>query len=107
MPSNDEIEAKEKEAEREQEKAVADGKPRHLTVEVTEHPKVRRNAEGEVTSATVIGKARFKGEVTLKFRGDVASAYWSVTPGMNLAVIAVEKDDKVYEAEHVDLLPQA
>lgn len=94
----------EQETEREEERNAADGKPRQLAVEVTELPKVHRNHEGQATSVVVHGKARFKGDVTLRLRGDIASAYWSVTPGMKLSVSAVERDDKDYEVISLDIM---
>lgn len=98
------VDALEHDDEMVEERKAADGKPRKLTVEVTELPKVQRT-RGLVTSVVVKGKARFKGDITLRMRGDVASAYWSVTPGMQLVVLAIETGDKTYDAEHVDLLP--
>jgi hypothetical protein len=97
----DEMERKDELTE---ERKAADGKPRKLTVVVSDVPTIVRDANGRATHVVVVGKARFKGDITLHLRGDVAAAYWSITPGMQLVVLAIEDDDRVYEAEHVDIL---
>ena len=97
-------EDKDRAEEMAEERNAADGKPRKLSVEVTELPKVRRNNDGAVTSVIIQGKAMFKGNVTLHLQGDVASAYWSVTPGMKLVALAVETGDMEYEAVELNVV---
>lgn len=80
------------------------GKPERITLDVTELPVVRR-VSGEVRSVEVTGKALFKGVVMVTLKGDIASAYWSVTPGMRLVITAVSVGKGEYEAESVDILP--
>lgn len=79
-------------------------KARRFTVEITEMPIVRESGDGRVVNFSVAAKAAFKGDITLKAKGDVASAYWSVTPGMKLSVLATETGDREYTAEQIDLL---
>lgn len=100
------IDKLEQDEEHNEERKAADGKPRRLAVEVTALPKVNRGRDGGVTSAVIPGKARFKGEVTLHLRGEVAAAYWSVTPGMKLSVSGVETEDRAYEVVALDVLAQ-
>lgn len=75
-----------------------------LTVEVTELPQINRGAEDQVTSFSVKGKAKFKGDITVKARGDVASAYWSVAPGMKLVIMAAETGEKTYTAQSIEIV---
>lgn len=91
-----------------EEKAETSSEPERKTVrlqaEVTSMPKVNRGTAGNVTSATFEAKVRFKGTVTIQMRGSVASAYWSVTPGMTVLMSASETGDKVYLAESIDII---
>lgn len=80
-------------------------KSRRFTVEVTDLPTIRQSGDGRITSFTVPGKAAFKGEITLKGKGDVASAFWSVTPGMRLSVVASETGEKEYTLDEVEVIP--
>ena len=80
------------------------GKAQRFTAEVTEVPSLRHRPDGSVSSFSVPAKVRFKGDVTLRAKGDVAAAYWSVTPGMRLTVVAEETGDKEYTAESIDLV---
>jgi hypothetical protein len=100
----DDVDEDVKELELKEERRAAEGQARKLNVEVTELPKVNRNQNGAVTSVLVKAKAPFKGEVTLRMRGDVASAFWSVTPGMKLSARVFERDDKDYEVDTIDIV---
>lgn len=95
-----------KESEMAEERRAAEGKSRKLNVTVSELPTVRRNQKGEATSAVVKGKAQFKGDVVLHLKGDIASAYWSVTPGMVIAARVFERDDNEYDVDDMDIVPQ-
>lgn len=100
----DKVEDEIKEVEFTEERRAAEGKSRKINVEVTEIPKVNRGSSGNVTSVIVRGKAPFKGDVTLRLKGDVASAYWSVTPGMKLSARVFERDDKDYDVDTMDVV---
>ena len=99
-----EAEAVAKTEELSEERKAADGQPRKLTALISAMPKIRKNQSGQVTSVIVEGKVKFKGTVTLHMRGDVASAYWSVTPGMSIVALAIERPDGEYDVEHMDVL---
>lgn len=90
--------------EMEEERNSADGKPRKLNIRIEGFPTIRRNQHGDVTSASVVGTAKFKGRVLLHLSGDIASAYWSVTPGMDIVALAIERSDGEYDIEHMDIL---
>jgi hypothetical protein len=68
-------------------------------------PVVHRNVDGVVTSIAFKVKTSSKGEVTIKAKGAIASAYWSLTPGMLVSATAVETGDKEYTADGIDILP--
>ena len=78
-------------------------KQQRMQLEVTENPTVHRGAADQITSIVIKGKARFKGEVTVKARGDLATAYWSVTPGMKLSIVASEAEEKTYVAQEIEV----
>ena len=90
----------------EEEPPEPEPKARRFKLEVTENPTINRGAEDQVTSISFKAKAAFKGEITVKARGDVAAAFWSVTPGMSLSVLAAETGDKTYMAENIEVIAQ-
>lgn len=85
----------------------AEGQVKRLKGEVVGRATVNRNREEQVTSVSFDFKAAFVGTVKMKARGEVASAYWSVTPGMKLYVTAVETGKGEYEASAIEVVPAA
>lgn len=83
------------------------GKTQRIRGEVVSVPKVNRNEAGEATSISFEAKVQFKGLLTIKARGDVAAAYWSVTPGMRLAISGHDTADKEFTAASIDVVPVA
>jgi hypothetical protein len=83
------------------------GKLEHFNAEVTGLPEVKRDSHGVAKTAVIPAKARFKGAIVVTIKGDVASAYWSVTPGMTIRVGAVSMGKNEYDAETLEVVPQA
>lgn len=100
----DDIEQEELADEKSEERKAADGKARKLNAEISDLPTLRRNQAGQVTTAVFKAKAPFKGDVTLRLHHEVASAYWSLTPGMKITAMVVETGDKEYEVERLDIV---
>lgn len=79
--------------------------PVKISGTVASNPVVRRGQDGDVTSISFEIKAPFKGTLEMRARGDVAAAYWSVTPGMSVRVEAVEVSDKTYQVHGMEVSP--
>jgi hypothetical protein len=101
----DEPEVKTAPPEKETEDETKDeSKTVRMQGEVSSMPVVTRDGEGNVTRASFDAKVRFKGTVKVNLRGSVASAYWSVTPGMLLLMSVEETGEKVYRAVALDII---
>lgn len=87
--------------------AKPEGVVKRMRGEVTGKPIVRRGADDAVTSVPIPFKAAFVGTVVVDARGDLARAYWSVTPGMKLSIEATETGKGRFTASAIELTTAA